>query len=198
LTGICRQSQARLRGQGDRIMTKVIVLSLLFCISNLYALSSDDFIVQQVTTSGDHTYRSKIYLGQIWGEAKIDDKLVKTETRETWSGYKDVVIYYYENIEIITARFIRDAPYRWIVDITITGKKYCTMREITVGNSIKVVEGIYGKPHYELPSEGFIYSVYRINDPHSDYGDNTREYNISYIHKNNIIEKITVHYVFNI
>ena len=166
-------------------------------VGKLHALSSDDFIVQQAV-SFPGGYRPKIYLSQAWGEAEMDDKLIKTETREQLSGYKDVVIYYYENIEIITARFISDAPYRWIVDITITGKKYCMISGITVGDSIKDVIAFYGKPDLEGKSEnGEDCSIYSIDDPRATYND-VREYGISFIHKNNIITKIMVYYVWSV
>jgi len=178
-------------------MKRVLILSLLFCTVRLFALSSDDFIIQR-TVASPSGHRTKIYLSQVWGETEIDDKLIKTETCEQWSGYRDVVIYYYENIEIITARFIRDAPYRWIVDITITGKKYCTMSGITVGDSIKDVIAFYGKPDLERTSEdGDDYTIYGINDPRAEY-NGVRQCGINFIHKNNVITKIMVYYGWSI
>ena len=178
-------------------MKRIFLLVMLLSVCQLYALSSDDFIIQQSINTRNVRYRPKIYLGQNWGEAKIEDKLLKTETQEQWGRYKDVVIYYYDNIEIVTARYIPDAPYRTTVQITVTGSKYYTMNEITVGNSIVDVIASYGKPQYEQISEGMVYSFYDFDNPYSDYKD-LQAYRINFIHENNNIMKIRVSFAYNI
>ena len=183
------------------IMKRIYICIILLCICKLYALSSDDFIIQQAIDNSNIRYRSKIYLRQIWEEAQLKDTILKTEYHEQWSGYKDVIIFYYENIEIVTAKVIPNVSYRWIVSIIITGKKYCTMSEITTGDLMANVISIYGIPNSELLYDGLTYSNYRINDPYSDYGNKEmpiRMYNISFIHKNNVIQKIQVSYIYNI
>lgn len=171
------------------------IVIFFFFVCNINALSSDDFIVQ--SSNYPNRYRTKIYLGQIWDNVQIDDNLIEVKNYEIWSGYKDVLLFYYENIEITTARLRPNDQYHTVVDITIIGKGFCTISEITVGNLMGDVISTYGEPKYNHPHDGLIYSVYRINDPHVDRSD-ARLYNMSLIHKDNVIQKIQIHYVYNI
>lgn len=177
-------------------MKKYSFLVLIFCICKIHAISTDDFIVKSQNDQNQHNV--KIYLGRIWNNVQIDDNLIDVRAYENWSGYKDVIMYLYENIEIVTAKVISDMQYRLVVDISITGNKFSIMNEITIGSNINEVEALYGKPQYTLLSEMLTYSVYRINDPHSDWDNNIKMYNISFIQKENIITKIQIHYVYNI
>ena len=182
-------------------MKKAFVFVMIFCFNELYALSVDDFIIQQ-PDSGSSFYHPKVYLYQIWGDTLIKDDLIKTETYEQWNRYKDVVIYYYKNIEIVTARYIQNVPYRSIVNVVVTGKKYSTLSNFTIGDSISNVIAFYGIPTYEGydSEEGLTYSVYKKNDPFFDFGtdeDPVREYLISFMHKDGMIQRIIVTYVHN-
>jgi len=181
----------------NKKVRRINILALMLCVYNLYALSSDDFIIQQSINNRNVRYRPKIYLGQNWGEAKIEDNLLKTETYKQWGTYEDVVIYYYESIEIVAARYIPNAPYRTTVQITIIGGKYLTTKEITVGNSINDVIAIYGKSRYEQPHEGMIYSIYEIDNPYSDYME-LQSIRINYVHQNGLIQRIRVSYAYSI
>jgi hypothetical protein len=179
-------------------MKKILVVSLVFSLYKLYALSSDDFIIQESDVS--KRYRVKVYLGQNWDEVNITDKLIRQEVYENWSGYKNVIIYYYENIEIVTAQQMPNSPYRSIVDITVTGKKFSTMSEITIGSHVEDMIRTYGEPKSTFPSdlsEDKEVFVYEIFDPHSAWNDITL-IKMSIVHDGTIISKIIVYYVYNI
>jgi hypothetical protein len=172
----------------------------LLCVNGLFSLSIEDFIVQQAFDTGNSNYQPKIYLGQIWGEARIKDSLIKTESFEKWNSYNDVVIYSYENIEIVTARYIPKASYRWTVSIIVTGNKYSTLSAITVGDFIGEAIAFYGTPTYEEVKEGLMYSTYMKNDPLCDYGNDensVRAYHICFIHSEGIIQKVIINYFHN-
>jgi len=173
------------------------LMLMMFCAGKLFALSSDDFIVQRAI-SHDRFFRPKIYLSQIWGEAQIDDRLLKTETHEQWSGYRDVIIYFYENIEIVTATVFPNAPYRWIVDIAIIGNGFHMKSDITVGHTRDDIIVFYGNPLYELSSDGITYINYQINDPRADYGYNLVRLSLTFTLKDNVITRIRVNYIYNI
>jgi hypothetical protein len=177
---------------------RTIILLFLVCCKLSALSSSDDYIIQSSGYISGNA-RTKIYLGQIWGTFEVKDNLIKTESFEVLGdGYKDVIIYDYENIEITTAQFFPNIPVRVVVVIRIKGNKFCTWNNITIGGSIDDVTSIYGQPDYKLNSDGLIYLVYRINDPHSAYQHNLMQYSINFIHENNIVKEITVHYVINI
>jgi len=178
-------------------MRKVFFFTLIFSAIKLFALSSDDFIIQQAIDNNNIRFRPKIYLGQNWGEANIKDKLIKTEIHEQWGMYKDVIVYFFENIEIATARYIPNATYRRTVQVIVTGDKYFTMSEITVGSSINDVTSIYGKPKHEQQYEGMNINIYEIDDLHSEYSE-LQAYRIGFIHKDGVVKKIRVSYAYSI
>ena len=178
-------------------MRNVYFYLFVFCSVRLFSLSSDDFIIQQSIDMGNVRHRPKIYLGQTWDELNIKDKLINTEKYEQWGLYKDVVIYFYENIEIVTAQYIPNAMYRTIVQITITGNKYFTMNEITIYDLVSHMISIYGKPKIEQSYESMVYSLYELDNPRSDYID-LQSLHLNFISLNGIIQKIRVSYAYSI
>jgi hypothetical protein len=179
----------------SRFFVFVILINVIN-ICNVYSLSSDNYIIQ--SSNYNQRHRTKIYLGQIWDESQIDDNLIKVDVYETWSGYKNVFIYYYENIKIVVSQVMSNISCKIIVDISIIGKKYATSDEITVGNHMEDVISIYGKPTITLTSGELIYFSYRINDPYSDWGSETRLYDLCFIFRDDVIIEIVVQYVHNI
>ncbi|GHU73580.1 hypothetical protein FACS189450_13640 [Spirochaetia bacterium] len=176
-------------------MNRLVILLNFFIVSTVYSITVEDFIIQD--SNFPNRYRQKIFLGQPWKDDRIQDVLVKIENLDQWSGYKDVIIYYYENIEIITARIIPSASYREVVDISIIGKKFSTTREMIIGNTKNEMISIYGKPQVNIISSGYTYFGYKLNNPYSDWGGDTQQYSLLFTLENDIITKITVHYIHN-
>jgi hypothetical protein len=175
-------------------MIKQFIILLLFCACNLFALTIDDFIVQETVPSFDGL-RQRIYLGQIWGETERDrvrSNLLNTETHEQWLYYADVVIYNYESLQINTTSYGGLHQYRVVIFIRIVDDRYSTRNGIIVGNSINDVIAYYGEPFDEILRQGQIITSYRIDDPREGWSDTF--VTINFFHRNNIITMITLNY----
>jgi hypothetical protein len=175
---------------------KIAIVLLFLSTINIYGISVEDYIIRNEETQ--RNYRQKVFLGQVWEDNWLDDLLINKEEYVTWSGYKDVIKYNFENIEILVARRTPRALSREIVQMKMKGEKFSTYRGITIGATQNEVMQIYGEATDVIFAEGKTYLSYDLNDPYSDFGNNVREYCLLFGFIDNTVVSITVHYIHNI
>ena len=174
---------------------KIVLISFFFLyFGRLFAetISMENFIVKELSNRGK---KNTFYLGQIKSESeyKALTSYFHEEIIGDYSGYKNVVKVYDENIELL---FMKSDVFR-LVEIKIKTSKYILYNtSIKVGTSLSDAISNYHDSFENYKNEGKYYFA-EYPDIYNEFSD-VSFLNISLEVKNEIINSIVLYYSYTI